>query len=59
MSLFAQKGDPINILILILILSAFGFLPGVGNFHSFGYFLSGTLGLVVIVLLILVIMGRV
>jgi hypothetical protein len=47
-----------NILIIILILALIGMLPAWPYSAGWGYFPSGGLGLVVIVLLILVVSGR-
>ena len=48
-----------TILLIILILALLGALPTWGHSRSWGYGPSGVLGLVVVVLLILVLMGRI
>ena len=48
-----------TILLIILILMLVGALPTWGHSKNWGYYPSGGLGLVVIVLLILILMGRV
>jgi Protein of unknown function (DUF3309) len=48
-----------TILLIILILALVGALPNWGHSRSWGYGPSGGIGLVVIVLLILVLMGRI
>jgi hypothetical protein len=48
-----------TILIVILILMLLGALPKWGHSKNWGYFPSGGLGLVVLVLVILVLMGRI
>ena len=48
-----------TILLVILILLLIGALPNWGYSRGFGYFPSGILGVVLIVVLILVLMGRV
>jgi len=48
-----------TILIIILVLLLIGALPNWGYSRGFGYFPSGILGLVVVVVLILVLMGRI
>ncbi len=48
-----------TILLIILILALVGALPNWGHSRSWGYGPSGGLGLVVVVLLILVLMGRI
>ena len=48
-----------TILIIILILLLIGALPNWGYSRNFGYFPSGTLGLVLVIVLILVLMGRI
>jgi len=48
-----------TILIIILILLLIGALPNWGYSRGFGYFPSGILGVVLIVVLILVLMGRI
>jgi hypothetical protein len=57
------KGEPAmtisTILLIILILLLVGALPTWGHSRSWGYGPSGLLGVVVIILLILVLMGRI
>ena len=48
-----------TILLIILILLLIGALPVFPHSRGFGYFPSGLLGLVVIILLILLLMGRI
>jgi hypothetical protein len=48
-----------SILIIILILALIGALPAWGHSRSWGYLPSGGLGLVVVILIILVLMGRI
>lgn len=48
-----------TILLIILILALVGALPTWGHSRAWGYGPSGGLGLVVVVLLILVLMGRI
>jgi hypothetical protein len=48
-----------TILLIILILLLLGALPAWPHSRNWGYYPSGGLGLVVIVLLILVLMGRI
>ncbi|HEX8192931.1 MAG TPA: DUF3309 family protein [Allosphingosinicella sp.] len=48
-----------TILLIILIILLIGSLPSWGHSRSWGYGPSGLLGIIVIVLLILVIMGRI
>lgn len=47
-----------TILIIVLILAVIGSLPTWGHSRSWGYFPSGGLGLIVIILIVLVLMGR-
>ena len=47
-----------TILIIILILALIGALPTWGHSRSWGYYPSGGLGLIVIILIILLLMGR-
>jgi Protein of unknown function (DUF3309) len=49
----------ITLLLVILVLMAIGAFPSWGYSRNWGYFPSGGLGLVVLVLLILVLLGRV
>ena len=48
-----------TILLIILILALVGALPSWGHSRNWGYGPSGGLGLVVIILLVLVLMGRI
>jgi hypothetical protein len=48
-----------TILIVILILMLLGALPTWGHSRNWGYAPSGGLGLVVIILIILILMGRI
>ncbi len=48
-----------TILLIILILLLLGALPNWSHSRNWGYFPSGGLGLVVLVLLVLVLMGRI
>jgi hypothetical protein len=48
-----------TILIIVLILALIGALPTWGHSKSWGYLPSGGLGLVVVILIILVLMGRI
>ena len=48
-----------TILLIVLIILLIGALPSWGHSRSWGYGPSGLLGIVVIVLLILVILGRI
>jgi len=47
-----------TILIIILILALIGALPTWGHSKSWGYFPSGGLGLVLVILILLVLLGR-
>jgi hypothetical protein len=48
-----------TILLIILVLLLIGALPTCGYSRGFGYFPSGILGVVLVVVLILVLMGRI
>ena len=48
-----------TILLIVLILMLIGVIPTWPHSRSWGYWPSGTLGVVVIIILILVLMGRV
>jgi hypothetical protein len=48
-----------NILLVVLILLLIGALPTWGHSRSWGYLPSGGLGLVVVVLVVLLLMGRI
>lgn len=47
-----------TILLIILVLLLLGALPTWGHSRSWGYYPSGALGLVALILLVLVLMGR-
>lgn len=47
-----------TILLIILILALFGALPTWSHSANWGYFPSGTLGIIVIIVLILLLTGR-
>jgi uncharacterized protein (DUF983 family) len=47
-----------TILIIVLILALIGALPTWGHSRSWGYFPSGGLGLILVILIVLVLMGR-
>lgn len=49
----------VNLLLIIFILMLIGALPNWPHSRSWGYFPSGGLGLVVIVLLVLILSGRI
>jgi hypothetical protein len=49
----------ITILIVILLLMALGVVPAWPHSRSWGYAPSGTLGLIVIILIVLVLLGRI
>jgi len=47
------------LLIVILVILALVGAPGIGPWnHNWGYFPSGTLGLIVIILIVLLLLGR-
>ncbi len=48
-----------TILLIILVLLLIGALPTWGYSRGFGYFPSGILGIILVVVLILVLMGRI
>lgn len=48
-----------TILVVILILALIGALPTWGHSRSWGYFPSGGLGLVVVILIILLLLGKI
>ena len=48
-----------TILIIILILALIGALPSWGYSRGWGYYPSGGLGLVLLILIVLVLMGRI
>ncbi len=47
-----------TILIIVLILLVIGALPTWGHSRSWGYYPSGGLGLILVILIVLVLMGR-
>lgn len=47
-----------TIVIIILVLAVLGSLPTWGHSRSWGYFPSGGLGLVLVILIILVLLGK-
>jgi hypothetical protein len=48
-----------TILIIILILAVLGALPRWGYSRSWGYFPSGGLGLILVIIVVLVLIGRI
>jgi hypothetical protein len=48
-----------TILIIILILAVLGALPHWGYSRSWGYFPSGGLGLILVIIVVLVLIGRI
>jgi hypothetical protein len=54
-----EELNMITVLLVILLLMAIGAFPSWNHSRSWGYFPSGGLGLVVLVLLILLLLGRV
>jgi hypothetical protein len=48
-----------TILIILLILALIGALPSWGWSRSWGYYPSGGLGLVLVIIIVLVVMGRI
>jgi hypothetical protein len=52
-------GNMLTILVVILLLMALGALPTWPHSRGWGYYPSGGLGLVVIILVILLLMGRI
>jgi len=48
-----------TILIIVLILILIGALPSLSHSRSWGYYPSGGIGLIVVVLLILILLGRI
>lgn len=48
-----------TILLIVLVLLLIGALPNWGHSKKWGYYPSGGLGLVVVVLVILILMGRI
>jgi hypothetical protein len=57
----AEESDPMlgTILIIILILALVGALPRWGHSRNWGYAPSGGLGLVVLIVIILIVLGRI
>lgn len=49
----------VTILLIILILMLIGALPSWGHSRNWGYYPSGGIGLILVILLILVLLGRV
>lgn len=49
----------VAVLLVILLLIVVGVLPGVGYPHSYGYWPSGGVGLVLLILIILLVLGRI
>ena len=58
-ALFAGQINMLTILVVILLLVALGALPTWPHSRSWGYYPSGGLGLVVLVLVILLLLGRI
>lgn len=48
-----------TILIIILVLALIGALPTWGHSRSWGYYPSGGLGLILVILIILMLLGRI
>jgi len=48
-----------TILLIILVIALIGALPNWGYSRSWGYFPSGGLGLVLVIVIILVVLGRI
>lgn len=48
-----------TILLIVLVLAVIGALPNWGHSRSWGYFPSGGLGVLLVILIILVVMGRI
>jgi len=46
------------VVLLVLILLFLVGMPGIGYQHNYGYYPSGGLGLVVVILVVLLLMGR-
>lgn len=49
----------LNIIVIILILMFFGILPAWPHSHNWGYYPSGGLGLVIVILVVLMLLGRI
>jgi hypothetical protein len=52
-------GTILLVLLILVLLGAVGSLPTWGHSRSWGYFPSGGLGLVVLILVVLLLMGRI
>jgi hypothetical protein len=52
-------GTILLVLLILVLLGAVGSLPTWGHSRSWGYFPSGGLGLIVVILLVLLLMGRI
>ena len=52
-------GTVLLVLLILVLLGAVGSLPTWGHSRSWGYFPSGGLGLIVVILLVLLLMGRI
>ena len=52
-------GTVLLVLLVLVLLGAVGSLPAWGHSRSWGYFPSGGLGLIVVILVILLLMGRI
>lgn len=51
--------NPLWLLVVILVIFAVVGAPGVGPWqHSYGYYPSGGLGLIVVILIVLLLLGR-
>lgn len=48
-----------TIIVIVLIIALIGALPTWGHSRSWGYYPSGGIGLVVVILIILLLMGRI
>jgi len=48
-----------TILVILLVLMRLGALPAWGHSQSWGYFPSGTLGTILLVVIVLVVLGRI
>lgn len=55
----SSEDDMLTLLVVILLLIALGALPAWPYSRSWGYYPSGGLGLVVVILLVLILLGRV
>ncbi len=52
-------GTILLVLLILVLLGAVGSLPTWGHSRSWGYFPSGGLGLVVVILVVLLLLGRI